>query len=229
MDGGSEPIRDQDYLLLEIVSQESLAEMSDQILAVERKSDDGEFEYLLRRVTTGGAGELVLQANNEAYEDIVVSKKLQSQFRTFARLVKVLDPLEMQIGNSFMREKIPELFGMEFNPGNWHSGYIKIPERKAQILLVTISKQGKSEEHRFVDRWIDDQHFSWQSQNKTSPESLKGKNIILHGVEGTSIHLFVRDHKLLNGKAAPFVYHGKVRYQGHTGSEPMTVTFELDN
>jgi hypothetical protein len=37
----------------------------------------------------------------------------------------------------------------------------------------------------------------------------------------------VRDTKLSGGKAAPFVYHGKVHYQSHTGSGPMSVIFEV--
>ncbi|MFO7907447.1 MAG: hypothetical protein R6U98_32670 [Pirellulaceae bacterium] len=44
---------------------------------------------------------------------------------------------------------------------------------------------------------------------------------------GIALHLFVRDTKLSGGKAAPFVYHGKVRYQGHSGSGPMSVIFEV--
>ena len=46
---------------------------------------------------------------------------------------------------------------------------------------------------------------------------------------GRKIHLFVREHKLAAGKAAPFVYFGPVNYQSHQGSEPMSVVFTLEN
>lgn len=34
--------------------------------------------------------------------------------------------------------------------------------------------------------------------------------------------------KLAAGKAAPFTYHGRVRYQSHQGSKPMSIVFGLD-
>jgi hypothetical protein len=37
----------------------------------------------------------------------------------------------------------------------------------------------------------------------------------------------VRESKLHNGKGAPFVYHGAVRYVSHIGSSPMSVVFSL--
>ncbi|MCC5870281.1 MAG: hypothetical protein JJU27_17400 [Gammaproteobacteria bacterium] len=58
------------------------------------------------------------------------------------------------------------LFGVECNPGNWHSGHVVMPSRHAHVMLVTLNK---------------------------------------------------------DGKAAPFVYHGKVRYLRHEGSGPMSV------
>ncbi len=45
--------------------------------------------------------------------------------------------------------------------------------------------------------------------------------------KGIAIHLFVRETKLGGGKAAPFVYRGRVTYQSHLGSNPMSVTFKL--
>ena len=45
--------------------------------------------------------------------------------------------------------------------------------------------------------------------------------------EVVAIHLFVREHKLQAGKAAPFVYFGEVRYRSHTGSAPMSVVLDV--
>ena len=68
----------------------------------------------------------------------------------------------------------------------------------------------------------------WQSQNATDPSSKRGDDIIRHAALGIDIHLFVRDSKLAAGKAAPFTYHGRVRYQSHEGSRPMSIVFGLD-
>jgi hypothetical protein len=147
--------------------------------------------------------------------------------RTLARLKGIIDPLELDLGHSFMREQIPALFGEEFNAGNWHSGHVMLNAKKAHVLLITLNKQGKAEEHRYVDHWIDETHFHWQSQNATTPDSKRGQKVIDHEKLGLSIHLFVRDHKLQAGKAAPFIYHGQARYQSHTGSAPMSVVLEV--
>ena len=128
---------------------------------------------------------------------------------------------------TYMREEIPALFDEEFNPGNWHSGHVVLNDKKIHVLLVTLNKQGKSSEHRYHDHWVNDQTFHWQSQNSSTPSSKKGLEIIEHVKRGIAIHLFVREAKLSEGNAAPFTYHGKVSYQSHSGSSPMSVIFNV--
>jgi predicted transposase YbfD/YdcC len=70
-----------------------------------------------------------------------------------------------------------------------------------RVLLITLDKQGKSEDHKYLDHWIDDNTFHWQSQNATTPDSSKGKRIIAHQKDGWKIHLFVRETKLNQGTA----------------------------
>jgi hypothetical protein len=101
------------------------------------------------------------------------------------------------------------------------------PPKKAHILLVTINKQGKADEHKYMDHWIYDNHFHWQSQNATVPNSKRCQEIIRHAALGIDIHLFVRENKLAAGKAAPFTYQGRVVYESHQGSRPMSVVLEL--
>ncbi len=95
------------------------------------------------------------------------------------------------------------------------------------ILLVTLNKQGKSSEHRYHGYFIDDHQFHWQSQNRTTPQSKRGKELIEHEGLGVTVHLFVRKNKLADGKAAPFQYYGPVRYKKHEGSAPMSVVWEI--
>ncbi len=224
MDGGKNPIRDGDYLLLELVNPQSAGSITGTVMAVERQDEAGDDQYLLRRVTKTPAGGYILKANNPAYEDMEATGAMHP----IARLRYVLDPLELAVGASFMREDIPALFGERFNPGNWNSGHVVVADQKAHVLLVTLNKQGKAADHRYLDHWIDAQTFHWQTQNSTTPESKRGREIVEHERLGMALHLFVRDTKLSGGKAAPFVYHGKIRYQSHTGSGPMSVIFQVD-
>lgn len=227
MNGGKRPIHDGDYLLLEQVNPERAGSITGKTLAIERIDDAGDTQYLLRMVLKSSSGQYVLKAANLDYEDIVVTPELSEQFRTFARLETVIDPLDMAIGQELPREDIPDLFGETFNPGNWQSGHVFLQGAGAHVLLVTLNKQGKIQEHRYVDHWIDENTFHWQSQRSTTPESKRGRELINHRKLDLTVHLFVRENKLRNGKGAPFTYYGPVEYQSHQGSAPMSVVFRL--
>jgi superfamily II DNA or RNA helicase/HKD family nuclease/SOS-response transcriptional repressor LexA len=225
MDGGKNPIHDGDFLLLEMLTANNAGSISGHIVAIERQDGSGDNQYLLRVVSKHGPGRYILKANNPNYADLPADESM----RTLARLKQVIDPLDLAIGQTFMREEIPALFGEDFNPGNWNSGHIALDQKNAHILLVTLNKQGKAVDHRFADYWIDENTFHWQSQNATTPTSKRGRDIIDHQKAGRKIHLFVRENKLAAGKAAPFTYFGPVNYCSHQGSEPMSVTFTLEN
>jgi superfamily II DNA or RNA helicase/HKD family nuclease/SOS-response transcriptional repressor LexA len=225
MDGGKHPIHDGDYLLLEHITSTNAGSITGTVMAIERQDESGDgFQYLLRTVVKAPDGSYLLRASNPDYQDMPATEDMH----TLARLKAVLSPLDLAVGQSFIREDIPPLFGETYNVGNWNTGHVTVASRNAIVLLVTINKQGKGEDHRYLDHWIDDKTFHWQSQNSTSPESKKGKDIIEHANTGTAIHLFVRESKLENGKGAPFVYHGPVSYQSHTGRNPMSVIFALE-
>ncbi|MCG5526344.1 DUF3427 domain-containing protein [Ectothiorhodospira haloalkaliphila] len=227
MNGGKQPVEDGDYLLLELASAESAGRITGEILAIERQDGAGDNQYLLRKVLKDPNGQYRLRANNPDYEDIVVTPELQDQFRTFARFKGVLDPLWMVVGERFPREEIPGLFNATFNPGSWNSGHVVLGDQKVHVLLVTLNKQGKAADHRYLDHWVDDSRFHWQTQNQTTPQSKRGREIIHHEEMGIGIHLFIRENKLEQGKAAPFTYYGPVRYLKHQGSGPMSVDFEV--
>ncbi|MEO9713055.1 MAG: DUF3427 domain-containing protein [Marinobacter alexandrii] len=229
MNGGKQPIKDGDYLLLEQINPNQAGSITGKMLAIERMDEAGDTQYLLRTVRKSPVGEYRLEAANPDYEDILVTPELLEQFRTFARFCEVIDPLEMALGQEIPREEIPELFGANFNPGNWQSGHVFLKDANAHILLVTLNKQGKGVQHRYVDHWIDEHTFHWQSQNSATPQSKRGRELINHKMLGLSVHLFVRENKLRNGKASPFTYFGTVEYQSYEGSSPMSVTFRLSS
>lgn len=224
MDGGKNPIKNGDYLLLELVSSVSAGSISNQVMAIERQDVSGDDQYLLRDIKKQTDGGYDLIARNPEYPIF----QANDEMRTFARLKSVIAPLVLALHESFMREDIPELFGCTFSVGSWQVGHVKVNDSKDQFLLVTLNKQGSQQQYQYHDYFIDDKHFHWQSQNSTSPDSAKGKGIINHEREGSNVHLFVRKNKLESKTAAPFIYCGKVTYQNHTGSKPMSVEWELE-
>jgi superfamily II DNA or RNA helicase/HKD family nuclease len=223
MNGGKNPIRNGDYLLLERVTSQSAGSITGSVMAIERQDEGGDDQYLLRVVTKTRGGGYVLKANNPEYVDLEATEGM----RTIARLKAIIDPLDLAVGRTFQREEIPALFGETFNPGNWNVGHVVLRNRNAHVLLVTINKQGKAEDHRYLDHWIDEATFHWQSQNSTTQNSSRGREIINHEKLGISLHLFIRKAKLEDGKAAAFVYEGPARYKSHTGSGPMSVILKL--
>ena len=223
MDGGKNPVRDGDYLLLELMSPTRAGSITGNVVAIERQDESGENQYLLRVVTKTRDGQYVLKANNPAYEDMPSTDEM----RMLARLRGVIDPLDLAVGQSFQREEIAALFGEAFNPGSWNVGHVTLNDKKAHVLLVTLNKQGKADQHKYLDHWIDEHRFHWQSQNATTPESKRGREIIEHERRGIAIHLFVRDSKLAGGQAAPFWYYGRVTYESHHGSGPVSVVFKV--
>jgi superfamily II DNA or RNA helicase/HKD family nuclease/SOS-response transcriptional repressor LexA len=223
MDGGSTPVRDGDHLLLEHIGAKPIETISGATVIFERPSDTEDNQYILRNAKILGNGHIVLKANNPQYSDILANDDI----RPVATLRAILDPLEFSIGQTFMREEIPGLFGVSFNPGNWNSGHIVLNEQKVHVLLVTMNKQGKSEEHRYHDHWISSSIFHWQSQRKTTPQSKRGNELIRHDELGISVHLFIREQKLDGGKAAPFKYYGPVKYLKHEGSQPIGIEWGL--
>jgi len=223
MDGGKNPIRDGDYLLLELVSPSRAGSITGSVMAIERQDDSGDNQYVLRQVLKGADGSYILRANNPSYRAMPATDEM----RTLARLKAVIDPLALAVGERWMREDIAALFGAQYNPGNWNAGHVALPAQKAQVLLVTLNKQGRLQDHRYLDYWIDAHHFHWQSQSAATPQSKRGQDIIDHQKRGIALHLFVRENKLESGKAAPFVYFGQVRYQSHSGSAPMSMVLEV--
>jgi len=223
MNGGKHPILGGDFLLLEAVTPSSAGSLTGQILAIELADIAGDGQFLLRNVSKDSDGIRQLIAQNPEYEMIPATEEM----RPFARFKVVIDPLDFHLHKPLMREEIPPLFNLQFNPGLWNSGHVCPKDHSDQFLLVTLSKQGRVREHQYHDYFIDRDHFHWQSQNSTAPNGSKGKAIIDHQKNGSCVHLFVRALKLESGKAAPFIYCGAVSYESHEGEKPMSVTWLL--
>ncbi|WP_200833039.1 DUF3427 domain-containing protein [Spiribacter sp. SSL99] len=223
MNGGKRPIQNGDYLLMEWATPTSAGSITGSTMAIERADEAGDTQYLLREVIKDADGHYRLRAKNPEYEDLAADESM----RTFARLKELLDPLAMARGQSFYRKEIPPLFGEVFNAAIWETGHVVLADR-THVLLVTLNKQGKQTKHRYLDHFIDDHTFYWQSQNQTKATSKRGREIIEQAKRGTRIHLFVRENRLKSdGRAAPFRYMGELEYLSHEGEEPMGVKFSV--
>ncbi|CRI67452.1 Type III restriction protein res subunit (fragment) [Thiocapsa sp. KS1] len=90
MDGGSRPIHDGDYLLLERIAPTQAGTLNGQVVAVERH-DAGEDQYLLRRVIKTADGRYRLKANHPDYPEVEADEEM----RPLAGLRAVLDAVDV--------------------------------------------------------------------------------------------------------------------------------------
>ena len=224
MDGGMNPIKDGDHLLLELITPENEGRMNEHIIAIERQDTSGEDQYLLRQVQKLGDGSYQLNALNPDYKSMIASKEM----RMFARFVTTIDPSDLLLHQMLFKYEVAEYFGMEYKEGLWKmSGHVCPKISDDQFLFVNLNKQGADPKHRYHDYFESPSIFHWQTQNSTKPESKKGLGLINHEVNDSVLHLFVRKHKMIKGKGSPFHYCGRVIYQSHHDSAPMNIKFKL--
>jgi hypothetical protein len=117
-------------------------------------------------------------------------------------------------------------------PGTVREGVKWLPKQQVDVLLVTLNKSEKdySPTTMYEDYAINESLFHWQSQNKTSDTSKTGQRYIHHKSRGSHVLLFVRESKKDRyDNAMPYTYLGKVAYQSHTGSRPMSVVWRLEH
>ena len=133
---------------------------------------------------------------------------------------------ELKLWQSYGREEIPALFGMEFSQAIWNVGYVR---RDGHIvLLVTLDKSGHAGEFQYGDRFVSPSEFQWQSQNRTTQTGADGVALSTHRSKGVPVHLFVRAQKKQpRGGSMPFTYCGDVTFSRWEGERPITVWWQL--
>ena len=133
----------------------------------------------------------------------------------------------LQIWGRYARDAIPPAFGLTFNQAIWNAGFIvQDPEI---FLLVTLAKDDMNAEHRYVDNFLSDREFAWQSQNQTTQSSKRGQLLRNHQALKHRVHLFVRPTKKTGSKPTPFVYCGEVDFVSWEGDAPISVNWQLRN
>ncbi len=83
MDGGKNPVRDGDYLLLELIDPTKAGAITGSVMAIERQDATGDDQYVLRRVAKSPDGSYVLKAANPDYPDFEANDAM----RPLARLI----------------------------------------------------------------------------------------------------------------------------------------------
>lgn len=131
----------------------------------------------------------------------------------------------LQIWGRYARDAIATAFGLTFSQAIWNAGFVvQDPE---VFLLVTLAKDDMNTDHRYVDHFVSDREFAWQSQNRTTRASKHGQILSNHASQGKRVHLFVRPTKKTGSKPTPFVYCGEVDFVSWEGDAPISIKWRL--
>ncbi|SFJ54316.1 Superfamily II DNA or RNA helicase [Marinobacter persicus] len=143
-----------------------------------------------------------------------------------------LQEVPLRLHARYSREQILVGFGavtFENQPSSREGVYV-IQDKNMELLFVTLDKNEKqfSPTTMYHDYAINEQLFHWQSQNSARPDRGKGKDYIQHQAIEKRLFLFVREQaKDEYGRTMGFVNYGEVNYVSNTGSQPMSITWQL--
>lgn len=141
------------------------------------------------------------------------------------KALRIPAPQGLQVWGRYLREAIAPAFGLTFSQAIWNVGFIvQDPEI---FLLITLAKEDMMEGHRYVDHFVSDHEFAWQSQKRTKQDSKHGQLLRNHRVLGKRVHLFVRPTKKTGSKPTPFFYCGEVDFDSWEGDAPISVRWQL--
>ncbi|MDT3282538.1 DUF3427 domain-containing protein [Shewanella scandinavica] len=147
--------------------------------------------------------------------------------------LELAQPSALKVHSRYTREQILAAMGASTFEAKSPSreGVLAINEQNLECLFVTLNKSEKqfSPTTMYHDYAISEHLFHWQSQNSARPELGRGLSYIEQQKLGKTVLLFVREQsKDENGRTMGFVNFGKVHYVSHNGSQPMNVTWRLE-
>ena len=142
-------------------------------------------------------------------------------------------PSALHLHARYTRDEILAAFGENRfdKKSSSREGVVEIKSLNCELLFVTLQKTVKkfSPTTLYHDYAINEILFHWQSQNAARPDRGKGLSYVQHEELGKQIILFVREQSLdEQGRAMGFINVGPVTLQSHSGSQPMNITWRLE-
>jgi len=223
MEGGREPIRHGDPLLLRWVRDRTRRELVGAVVLV-RHGRGKAAPVALKRLLDDGRGGFALGSDNPASPNATIAATAEDQ--VIAVLVRRLrqaeiNPLAPQLHRQFRREEIAGLHGVEFNPGNWNAGHVSLDE--STVLLVTLDKSEMQRGGEYHDRFEGKERLHWSSQTSTTRAGKRGRELLECLDTGRAIHVWVRGKK----SDGAFTYAGLAVPVADEGDAPIHITWRL--
>lgn len=131
-------------------------------------------------------------------------------------------PIDLALHRRYDRPEIINHFGEQYDPARHNFGVI--PFNHHVVIITKLDTSTATQAHQYVNKFVDDQTFAWQSQNQQRQDNPAGRLMLDHKINGNSLHLFVQSRS--HEKA---YYCGTVSVVGVEGNAPMNVKFRLDH
>ena len=149
-----------------------------------------------------------------------------------APLAGALRPLPLRVHGRYQREEILAALDyahLQRTPKSFQAGVMWSEPWRSDAFLVTLRKAESdySPTTMYRDYAISPTLFHWESQSTTSLASATGQRYLQHGLRGSNILLFTRDHRVDDLGTAPYLFLGPARYVSHVGDRPIAITWEL--
>ena len=115
--------------------------------------------------------------------------------------------------------------------GETGSGFIRCPEIKTIVALVTFQKTEKefSPSTMYQDYPISRELLHWETQGQTSEASDTGQNLIHHEERCYTMLFFARSRKKVVGTTAPFTFLGPAKLVSFQSERPIQMVWRLDH
>jgi len=133
----------------------------------------------------------------------------------------------LEVGQSYRREDVAAVLGTRVTGQTWQSGVVPVGNRR--LLFVTLDKKEMDKKYGYSDKFIGNDIFQWQSQNRTTQSSSDGRKIRGHKEQGIEFLLFVRKQSKVRGVTMPFFYCGLLEFIDWQGEKPITVRWRLEH
>lgn len=160
---------------------------------------------------------LTILINRIQHQELPMIDMLSNPLKSHARYTR--EQILVGFGASTFEKRSPA-----------REGVLEVKDDNIEILFVTLNKNEKqfSPTTMYHDYAINEYLFHWQSQNSARPDRGKGLSYVEQNKNAKRVVLFVREQSNdENGRTMGFVNFGEVNYVSHTGSQPMSITWRL--
>ncbi|MHB8127218.1 MAG: DUF3427 domain-containing protein [Desulfitobacteriaceae bacterium] len=118
----------------------------------------------------------------------------------------------------------------EKKKSSFREGVLYLAEKSLDVFFVTLNKSEKdySPSTMYRDYSINEKLFHWQSQSRTTEESITGQRYLNQAVNGGNVLFFVREYKKEDVKfTSPYTCIGFADVQSHYGSAPISIVWKM--